>query len=67
MAFQMTLGELLREYARAAILAEIFGERFWKWEQKRTRLFDQIENEFPGGVSPANKTEKTQTTKEQTK
>jgi hypothetical protein len=42
----MTLDELFREYAQAAMLAEIFGERFWKWEQRRTRLLDQLENEF---------------------
>jgi len=31
-------------YHAVAFLARAFGEPFWFWEQKRTRLLDRIDN-----------------------
>ncbi len=36
---------LIAEYHVLAFFAKMFGEPFWFWEQKRTRLMDRIDNE----------------------
>jgi hypothetical protein len=37
------------QYHIAAFLADLFGQPFWFWEQRRTRLLDLIDNERGAG------------------
>jgi hypothetical protein len=39
---------LVLRYYVAAFLAILFGVPFWRYEQKRTRLLDRIDNERNG-------------------
>ncbi len=45
-ATEHLLIQLLAEYQAASVLAREFGEVFWKYEQRRTRLWDRIQNEW---------------------